>query len=144
VASASDQRPKDGWRRGAEEAKRQPSRAESKGARARSALFLFCLRIYSRKIAVVSLMFPLPKAPVVAQDEAKRRFFFPALFCRFLRASDDANRRSAPGRRQGIIRVRGGAERGHGVEMMFENSSEQGRVLFSRVNCRINRLSIPE
>ena len=41
-----------------------------------------------------------------------------------------ANRRSGPGRTQGIIRVRGGAaERGHGMEMTFENSSEQGRVL---------------
>lgn len=85
-ASASGQRqrhPKDGWRRGAEEAKRQPSRcAESQKERARS----FCLHAYHiipKRLPGFLLMFPPSKAPVVAQDEAKRRFFFFNLFFSF-------------------------------------------------------------
>jgi len=85
--------PKDGWRRGAEEAKRQPSREIARG---------------------VSFNVSTTKGARCGSRRSKATFFF--FSAPFYRASDDANSRSAPGRRQGIIRVRGAAERGHGME----------------------------
>jgi hypothetical protein len=61
----------------------EPRRVKRK-ERARRALFLFCLRGYNipERLPGFSLMFPLPKAPVVAQHEAKRRFL--SFFLSFL------------------------------------------------------------